>query len=417
MAKVNRFLVVVALLLAVASMAFSILLAQRRDAFRKRSEMLAATVQEMAKALDDGSGTEIAKAVSFTAADPALGTKEEGKLGWKEYVASADGYTAALAKAKELAQKVKAQRNQLAEQLAAVAGSLGQSVPAADLANLAKSAEAAPQVANLAAATKTRDELMAQTLLGVGTTTGQAVDREALTSYDGKAFSQAEAALKEVEAGVGQLSERHNEYAKTLVETVEALSRHEWDVENTAKLRDPVAYRAGTTAVLNGARDINLKLEERERVKAQLEERIKELELAKEDRAKAAVERDESKAKLQAVTAEITELKKILEGYTGKPGGVAGPATTLDPNLVGKVMYVDKDFKYVVLNLGKGQIPEKARLLVHRGNKYLGSVQVSRVADSVAIAEILPSSKKIKDGDSVIPPLAEAAAPVAGGAK
>jgi hypothetical protein len=110
-----------------------------------------------------------------------------------------------------------------------------------------------------------------------------------------------------------------------------------------------------------------------EQEKAILEERLKTL-LAEEKRLKAMV---------------ITKKTGIL------PEGIEG-----------RVMAVNEDWNFVVLDIGHKQgLVENARMLVYRGGSLVGKIRITSVEPTVSVADILPEWKqgRIQEGDIVAP--------------
>ncbi|MBI4845239.1 MAG: hypothetical protein HY810_02000 [Candidatus Omnitrophica bacterium] len=76
-----------------------------------------------------------------------------------------------------------------------------------------------------------------------------------------------------------------------------------------------------------------------------------------------------------------------------------GPTARLE----GQVLVVNKEFSFVVINIGeKDGIKSEEVLDVYRGKELLGKVQVERIYDTMSSAVILPSTQvEIKEGDIV----------------
>ncbi len=70
--------------------------------------------------------------------------------------------------------------------------------------------------------------------------------------------------------------------------------------------------------------------------------------------------------------------------------GVGKVRITTGRRFSGKVLVVNQKHKFVVIDIGKNQGLEKAEvLIVHRGNKFIGKVQVIKVYDKMAAADLL----------------------------
>jgi len=87
-------------------------------------------------------------------------------------------------------------------------------------------------------------------------------------------------------------------------------------------------------------------------------------------------------------------------------GAAGGPSTGPIKGKRGKVMAVNSDWEYVVIDKGMVDNVEKdLEALVHRGQEYIGKLKVVRVEDAIAIAEIvsgsLEPSQEIQTGDTL----------------
>jgi len=122
MAALNRFLIGLIAVLAIAAAVLSYLLFERRTEFRDRAGTLATTVVDMTRALDAESGTNVAKKVRFSAADKAAGVPESGELSWAEYhqdkPSGYQNFARNLKLTTDLAKSINEQRNFLAESIA-----------------------------------------------------------------------------------------------------------------------------------------------------------------------------------------------------------------------------------------------------------------------------------------------------------
>ena len=86
-----------------------------------------------------------------------------------------------------------------------------------------------------------------------------------------------------------------------------------------------------------------------------------------------------------------------------KAGGGVTPSSSMK-SLEGKVLVVNREFNFVVVNLGsKSGTKVGNRLTVFRGDKTLGTAQVEKLYENMAAATIMTEEKKgqIKEGDSV----------------
>ena len=82
-------------------------------------------------------------------------------------------------------------------------------------------------------------------------------------------------------------------------------------------------------------------------------------------------------------------------------GGVTLP---LSKSLEGKILVVNREFNFVVVNLGsKNGVKEGTRLALLRGDKTMGTAQVEKIYENMAAATVVTEEKKgqIKEGDLV----------------
>lgn len=111
--------------------------------------------------------------------------------------------------------------------------------------------------------------------------------------------------------------------------------------------------------------------------------------------------------RLEGLTEENTVLarnnnvlKAELDRYKGVSSEVQLPA-----GLRGKVVAVDPKYDFVVLNLGrKDGLLEHGRLIVNREGRLVGKVEITRVLESSAVANVLPQWKQsdLREGDDVL---------------
>lgn len=124
--------------------------------------------------------------------------------------------------------------------------------------------------------------------------------------------------------------------------------------------------------------------------------------------------RDELETKLNDLEAKTqgVELGKIVVSNEGT--GVVQPAaksssreqsvTPAVSGLEGKVLVINKDYNFAVLNLGsKDGVRIGDIFSVYHGNKYVGDVKVEKVHDSMSAAGFVSAGikGKVSDGDKV----------------
>ncbi len=424
MAKLNRILLICIAVLAVAVAVLSFLLSQRRKEFRDRADKLAVTVSSMVESLDKDSQTNAADAVNFKPADPESGTPESGTLGWKAYheAKGEDGayqeFSDRLGKAEKLAEDIVTQRNLLADQLAQVGVSLGMPEDQVDPAALKNAADAevytnaAEGVSSWAAAVAKRDAAMIQAVVTASRSIGHPIDEQSLKERPAKTDADGNKTLGDFDnsaiaafaKNVVNLNSRCADYANALAGAVTTISKFSWETDPNA-LKDEARYSAALTRMANDFSQINERLGQLEQVKQQLAQKQVELDNKVQELQAIREERD----KFQDEAANLALQNKRYQDMLGiLPNEGANVARgDLDPNLEGRVLEVNADWNYVVLDLGRKKIRENVQLLVARDGRFVAKLRVSKVLRNISIAEVLSEPRMVGDirkSDRVILP-------------
>ena len=128
----------------------------------------------------------------------------------------------------------------------------------------------------------------------------------------------------------------------------------------------------------------------------------------------------EKKTNEQPVAPVVSEAPKIPEVPPVSSPGEILPDSELenkdveldkivvnpDSNLKGRVLSVDKDSEFIIVDLGiKDGLKKDDILSVYRGSEYLGDVRISRLQDEIAAADLVPpfSSRLVRKNDAVVP--------------
>lgn len=100
---------------------------------------------------------------------------------------------------------------------------------------------------------------------------------------------------------------------------------------------------------------------------------------------------------------QVATLEGALERVEQELGIEAG--TVALTGLTGEVLRVNRDWNFVILNLGRAQglVPE-AEMLVYRDADLVGKVRISSVKDAMAVAEVLRDWERdaVQEGDHVL---------------
>jgi hypothetical protein len=105
------------------------------------------------------------------------------------------------------------------------------------------------------------------------------------------------------------------------------------------------------------------------------------------------------------LAARAKEAEQIVVRPGAGPAGSAGPATAPGPqSLAGKVLVVNREFNFVVINLGsKDGVKAGSRFAVLQGDRQVGTVEVERLYDNLCAANVLVEEKKgqLQEGSAV----------------
>ena len=401
----NRILNIVLLIFAVTSLVFGYLLFERRKGLRDRGEKLADTVSEIAKTLDENSGTNLQNDVhrkDFTTNDGK--TISGGTLGWAYFHDAQDAETQStpkfdtvLDKVKKQTQDLREQRDLLAATLASIATIFGQQgdIPTA-YQNLGEF-EASRKVLleNLEKVSK-RDEAIIVKIKEIGNKVGIPIDANMLA--DTEKFDEP---LINLGLEISKLKERTVNFEDTLSQAVAKIDSHEFEVD-PALLSKDVEYVGQLTTILNDFTNINDKLKDYEKYKVEFLE-------TKDTLEKTRIALESSHDNLAAFENKLANLESeyasIKTRYNRLIGDTSKPEDRQLQKLEGKILDVDYDWNYVVLNLGsKDSLPENLEMTVAREQEYICKVLVTKVYKDYAVAEILPKLKEgnVIEGDRVI---------------
>ena len=186
-----------------------------------------------------------------------------------------------------------------------------------------------------------------------------------------------------------------------------------------AEKRNREAMAADLSRAQSEAGDLLTRLESERREKLDLTEELSKAkqsyrslsnELTTLRQAKEALE----KRVKEMLSAQTNEADRIVVTPTPsaevpvrpsqQPQKPAAVSTVPGKSLEGKVLVVNREFNFVVVNLGsKSGIKEGTRVSVLRGDKSLGTAQVEKLYENMAAATIMTEEKKgqIKEGDTV----------------
>lgn len=422
MNKSGRILSIVVLVFAIAATTVSVILALRRNEFRGRADKESATIAAMVKSMEgEGktSATGLDKVITFTPADPTTKTPEMGSLGWTTYHAQKGQtepyyveFDATLKKAKDMAAALQKQRDYLADRLAEVAKILGMpedQFKASELKGLTDAwkeggkdgtaftyKKNGQNIVTYATNVNTRDQAMIESLAKAAEAIKHPLDKKNLlerqVGADGTPSEFGHAAvLEDFNKRVDALYVRATAYAETITQGMDKVSNHNmtWTANKDA-VKSETEYEGAMSSLLTDYATLQTQLELLDSTRDQLKQTIKELEATTAQLNKTTAERDSLKDEKTKLAAEVAKLKKRIIELVGD---LDSEAFAPKADLHGKILQVNNEFGFVVINLGRKQIREPWMLLVSRGEgkdaKLVARIQVSRSFQKYCIAEIL----------------------------
>lgn len=182
-----------------------------------------------------------------------------------------------------------------------------------------------------------------------------------------------ESKLKDNVAQIDSLSRELRQERAQKEEAVSVLQQLKTDLEQQKTLRSDLEGKLSQTQ--SDVKKMQSQLSALESKKAELETKIKELQ----------------------AKSEGVELGTIVV----TPEGEKSASVQLE----GKILVVNKDYNFVVINLGsKEGIDIADEFAVYRDSKYIGDVKVEKVHDSMAAADFISADMKgkISEGDRVV---------------
>lgn len=204
-----------------------------------------------------------------------------------------------------------------------------------------------------------------------------------------KTITQLEVRLKEAQANIDSLAGTLEQEMKEKQEAQDQVQQLKSDMEQQKGLRASLE-----TKLLQAQKDAEkaqAQLKDVESKKAKLEARLKELE--------AEVQQAEAQPESQDQGVELGTI------VVGSEGAGASAEQKAAASLEGKVLVVNKDYNFVVINLGsKDGVNAQDVFALYRGNKYIGDIKVEKIHESMSAADFMSAAIKdtVSEGDRVV---------------
>jgi hypothetical protein len=210
--------------------------------------------------------------------------------------------------------------------------------------------------------------------------------------------------LKEAKTQIDALTAELQQEKQSRTETQSKLEQLSADLDQQKEARLDLETRLQqaqdeTRSVQSQLQDLNSQKSDLEAKVKELEEKTQNIELGKivvaPDAAQASGKKKEKKPAAKATPQAQEPAPQAKEAEASAKGGQDG-----------KVLVVNKDYNFVVINLGsRDGIEVGKEFAVYNNGKYLGDVKVEKVHDAMAAAGFVTEGlkDKVSEGDKVIP--------------
>ena len=222
----------------------------------------------------------------------------------------------------------------------------------------------------------------------------------------GSLAAEDEEGLIAMQAPLGQLAASAQVLYDNLQNTKQDLETTKQDLNTT---KDELAR---TQSDLDRANEkitaLNTSITEKNDQLSKQETRIDGLE---QDKVNFQIQIDDLNNKLVQVEDELRDsqdkvltLEQTVSQLEIELGG-DGRTHALPKGLTGRVLFVNKDWNFVVIDLGSDDgLVQNAEMLIHRKDELIGKITISGISRKMAIAELQPewAQSTVKEGDFVV---------------
>ena len=409
MGKLGKILAPIAAVLAIALAVASFFIYKGFQNYQKRAANLAETVEKTAKKLDTGTNSGLASGISYTAPVPGTGTKEDGSLSYKNFKTDAAAFEKQTGNVTKLAGDVISQRDELAEAIQEMTKTLGlpndnitvetlSSVESyKDLLLLAKSyAEAirkkdnelaktvqevaAAVGANKAVAASKKAPVIKETKLAPAGEEGEGEGAEAKTVKTAVYDSQAKD-LAQIKENIALMQKRRQAYETAIKNLGKVVTAYKFKTNlNSISGKDFEKVLLGLASDMG---EINKKLLELNTVKKQLQQEKAKVQAA-ENKIKAL------EAEKEEISKQLKEANSLLDehGIRIKQKPDLTEKSQVDANIKGKLLIDNKEWNYVIVDLGKKEVVQDLEVIISNNGEYLASGKIRQVEKDICLVEL-----------------------------
>lgn len=199
-----------------------------------------------------------------------------------------------------------------------------------------------------------------------------------------KTISQLETQLRESKSQIEFLSTELKKEKKLSQDTLTELEQSKIDLEEHRKVKAELEQNLLKSQ--QELQKLQAQLKNLEDNKAQLESKIKEMEVAKEQ-------------KVELGTIVVPQQERVTLPVETKMKKSTAPSS-----LEGKILVINKDYDFAVINLGsRDGVNINDIFSIYHKNKYIGDIRIEKVHETMSAANFLsPDIKdKVREGDRV----------------
>jgi len=138
------------------------------------------------------------------------------------------------------------------------------------------------------------------------------------------------------------------------------------------------------------------------KLRKQLEDEIVKRESLSEELKYAQTQKQELEARFEELRQKKEDLESSLE-KTNRKMKVELDKIIVSPRnvLPSRVLVVNKDYNFIITNLGEDRVLKNSVLGIYQSGKLIGKAKVGKTYPNMCSAEIITSSSPIKEGDTI----------------
>ena len=150
-------------------------------------------------------------------------------------------------------------------------------------------------------------------------------------------------------------------------------------------------------------KELNTEKRKRFALETEIEEKEEQIRLSLSRLQKEIVARRETEAQLVITMKEKGILEAKISKLTKKTGAfeLERIVVKTTPILVGRVLMVNREYDFIVADLGRGDNVKLGDVLsVYRNEKFIARVQVERLEENICVAAVLPGWQNVEFNES-----------------